>query len=238
MSNILQTVKFFLEKNNTTILTGIGIAGVITTAIMTGKATIKANDILKDEDALNDTVLEKIKIVWKCYIPPVMVGGATIGCIIGVNTINERRNAALAGLYSIAQTTFKEYQEQVVKQLGENKERKIRDEVDHEKVLKNPPDTVIFTGGNVLCYDSISGRYFQSDIEKIKKTVNEVNRRLMTEMFISLNDLYFELGLSGIKLGDDMGFNLDYSLLDMNFSSQLTEEGKPCLVLNYNVNPR
>ena len=46
------------------------------------------------------------------------------------------------------------------------------------------------------------------------------------------------IGLKPTKIGDDIGFNIDNGLLDVNFSSQLTEEGRPCLVLNYNVYPR
>ena len=45
-------------------------------------------------------------------------------------------------------------------------------------------------------------------------------------------------GLKPTKIGDDIGFNIDNGLLQVDFSSQLTEEGRPCLVLNYNVYSR
>ena len=186
------------------------------------------------------TNIDKIKVAWKCYIPAAAVGATTIGCIIGLNDAHTRKNAALAGLYSIAQTTFSQYQEKVVEILGENKERKIRDEIDKDKILNNPVGAdLIFSGtGEVLCYDSITGRYFNSEIEKIRKIINELNRRLMTEMFISLNEFYYELGLEPTKLGNDLGFNIDDGLLEIKFSSQLTKEERPCLVLNYDVHSR
>lgn len=60
----------------------------------------------------------------------------------------------------------------------------------------------------------------------------------MSEMFITINDLYYELGLSRIELGDEMGWAIDDGLIEVSFSTQLTENDEPCLVLNYNVTPK
>ena len=238
INNAFKSFGNFLLKNDTYILTILGVAGTVTTAVLAVEATPKAIRLI--EEAECETAIEKVKASWKCYIPAAAVGVTTIGCIIGLNNVHARKNAALAGLYSLAQTTFKEYQEKVVETIGENKERKVRDEVDKDKILNNPPATdIIFSGtGDVLCYDSITGRYFNSEIEKVRKIINELNRQLMTEMFIPLNEFYIDLGLKPTKIGDDIGFNIDNGLLDVNFSSQLTEEGRPCLVLNYNVYSR
>lgn len=235
INNAFKSFGGFLLKNDTYILTILGVAGTVTTAVLAVEATPKAMRLI--EEAECETAIEKVKVVWKCYIPAAAVGATTIGCIIGLNSAHTRKNAALAGLYSLAQTTFKEYQEKVVETLGENKERKVRDEIDKDRILNNPPATdVIFSGtGEVLCYDSITGRYFNSEIEKVKRIINELNRRLMTEMYISLNEFYYDLGLEPTKLGNDLGFNIDNGLLDVTFSSQLTKEGRPCLVLNYEV---
>lgn len=238
INNAFKSFGGFLLKNDTYILTILGVAGTVTTAVLAVEATPKAMRLI--EEAECETAIEKVKVVWKCYIPAAAVGATTIGCIIGLNSAHTRKNAALAGLYSLAQTTFKEYQEKVVETLGENKERKVRDAVDKDRILNNPPAAdVIFSGtGNVLCYDSITGRYFNSEIEKIRRIINELNRQLISEMFIPLNEFYIDLGLEPTKIGDDLGFNIDNGLLDVKFSSQLTEEGRPCLVLNYEVYSR
>ena len=244
INNAFKSFGNFLLKNDTYILTILGVAGTVTTAILAVEATPKAMRLIEEEEQRRHSAflptIEKIQIAWKCYIPAAAVGATTIGCIIGLNSAHTRKNAALAGLYSLAQTTFKEYQEKVVETIGENKERKVRDEVDKDRILSNPPATdIIFAGtGNVLCYDSITGRYFNSEIEKIRRIINELNRQLMTEMFIPLNEFYIDLGLKPTKIGDDIGFNIDNGLLQVDFSSQLTEEGRPCLVLNYNVYSR
>lgn len=225
----------FLEKNSVVILTGIAVGGTITTAIFASNAGIKAISIIRENNITDPK--DKIKATWKCYIPTGIIISTTVISIIGINRINNRRNAALATLYSIAQKTFKEYQDQVVKQIGSNKEQKIRDGIDRERILNNPPEekNIIFSGGDVICYDPLTGRYFQSDIEKIRKIVNELNRRLIIEMYISLNEFHNDLGLASTNLGNDLGFDIDHGLLEVNYSSQLTKDEKPCLVLNYKV---
>ena len=70
--------------------------------------------------------------------------------------------------------------------------------------------------------------------------MNDLNRRMRDEMFISLNDFYCAIDnpdLGPTKLGDMLGWNIDKGYIDLNFSSQLTTDGTPCLVLDYTVVP-
>jgi hypothetical protein len=55
---------------------------------------------------------------------------------------------------------------------------------------------------------------------------------------VSLNEFYDELGLSHIAVGDDLGWNIEKGGIDISFSTQLAEDGMPCLVVNYDVKPR
>lgn len=232
---VLKSAQIVIDKNAPELLTTVAVTGTITTALLAGKAAIEADHILQNKPD-NLPFKEGFKLVWRCYIPPVISGLTTVGVIIGLNQVHSRRNAALMGLYSIAQTAFSEYKDKVVETIGENKERKVRENIDADTVRNNPPNEVIITGsGEVLCYDKLSGRYFHSDIETIRQKINELNRSLLTDMFISLNDFYYELGLPPIDLGYEVGFNVEKSLLKVNFTSQLTKDGKPCLVLNYEV---
>lgn len=187
------------------------------------------------------TKKETVKLTWKLYLPTLAVGLTTVGCIIGANHISLRRNAALVSLYGLTEAAFKEYRSKVVETIGKSKELKVRDEIAADQVKRNPPgkNEIIFTGkGEVLCLDSLSGRYFKSDIDKIKKAVNTLNYNLRSEMFLSLNEFYDAIGLSGTSLGDQMGWDIDSGEITIDFSAQLTEGNEPCLVLNYAVEPR
>lgn len=245
LSRVQQGVKNLggvLSRNSPAILTGLGCAGVLTTAILTGRATLQASEILKMEvpdEQLPAT--EIVKLTWKVFIPPVLVGASSIACIIGANTINTRRNAALAALYSLSETAFREYKEKVVEEIGRNKELKVRDSIAQDRVTTNPvgDSTIIFTGnGEVLCYDALCDRYFKSSAEKIRQQVLELNEELRNDMWLDLNDLYYAIGLPSTKLGDQVGFDIDKGYIQVDYTGTLTPEGQPCLSIDMTVYPK
>ncbi len=234
-----------IKKHSPEILTGIGIAGMITTAVMAVRATPKALMMLEEKkrerDAEKLTPVEAVKTAWLCYLPAAVIGGVSVFCLIGASSAHVRRNTALATAYALSESALKDYQGKVVEVIGEKKEQSVRDAVAKDKIDKNPVNgrEIVMTGkGDTLCYDAISGRYFKSDIDKLKKAENELNRQMLDERYISLNDLYYEIGLSNTKMGDDLGWNIDEGLIKLRFSSHLAEDGTPCLVLDYQLAPR
>lgn len=262
LSRMINTVTSQLAKHSPELLTGLGIAGMITATVLAVKATpkaIKKMDEEKDrrtqenikaaedsgsEEAAEVSKLDPIdivKVTWKCYIPAIVTGVVSIACLIGASSVNANRNAALAAAYSLSETARMEYKDKVIETLGEKKEQEIRDKVAQDKVTNNPvrqSEVILTDRGDTLCYDAICGRYFRSDIDKIRQAVNELNKRLMSEMYISLNEFYYELGLLAVDIGEDVGWNVDDGLIDVDFSSTLAEDRTPCLVLDYRYAPR
>lgn len=243
----LQNIGGVIVKNSPAILTGLGCAGVLTTAFFTGHATLKAYELIKEEEYDRKEELptsDVIKLTWKVFIPPVLMGATSIACIIGANSINTSRNAALAALYSLSETAFREYKEKVVEQIGSQKELRVRDAVAKDRVDKNPVGdrTVIITGnGDVLCYDTLSDRYFRSSCEKIRQQVLDLGYRLRSEMWLDLNEFYDAVGLGPTKLGYQMGFDLDRTRngnIEVEYSSCLTPSGEPCLSIEATVYPK
>ncbi|MCM1363440.1 MAG: DUF6353 family protein [Ruminococcus sp.] len=243
LSQCAKKMRVSIVQHSPEILTGIGIAGMVTTVIFAVKATPKAMKILEENTPKDEklSAIEVVKLTWKYYIPTVISGVASIACIIGANAKNARKNMALATAYTLSESALKEYQEKVVETIGEKKEQSIRDEIAKDKIMANPVkdrEVIITQKGDTLCYDILSGRYFKSDIDKIKKAENQLNRRMISEMYISLNDLYYELGIPPICVGEYIGWNINSGYLDLYFTSQLTPEHEPCLVINYNVEPK
>ena len=240
-------VRFALRKNAPGILTGIGISGMLTTTILAVRATPEA--LRRIEKAKRDakqealTPLETVKAAGRCYIPAAVTGGMAAACLIGASTINGRRNAALATACSLAETSLREYRGKVVEAIGERKETGILDAIDRERVEKNPPtatNTACIEGaGQTLCYDSMFGRYFYSDIETLRRAENKLNRQMstMSEPYISLNEFYMEIGLPTVEIGDSLGWNVDKGMIELRFSSQLANGRTPCLVMSYAVAP-
>lgn len=243
LASIAKSVRTAMKKHSPEILTGIGIAGMVTTVVMAVRATPKALVLMEEKKeeygADKLTAKEMVEAAWRCYIPTAVVGIASIACLIGASSTNFHRNAALATAYTLSESTLKEYQKKVVETVGEKKEQTIRESVSNDKMNANPVREIILTekGGNTICYDVLSGRYFKSDRDKIMQAMNKLNRQMRDESYVTLNEFYYELGLDGTKMGDMLGWNIDKGYIDLNFSSHLDANGTPCLVIDYQVAP-
>ena len=249
VSKLCKDAKVMVSKRSPEILTGLGIAGMISTTVLAVQATPKALDLIaRAEDKKFDnghgnklTISEKMKVAWKPYIPAAITGIASISCIIVACSVHAKRNAAIAAAYNLSQTALTEYKEKVVETIGEKKEQAIKDNIAKDKIKKDPvsKSEVIVTGkGNTLCYDAFNSRYFYSDIDQIKRAINELNRIMLNQMYVSLNDFYDELNLKHSGNGDELGWKLDDGFIEVDFSSQLSDDGRPCLVIEYMVAPR
>lgn len=233
----------FVSDNSPTILTAMSVAGVVTTSVMAVKATPEAvRDIWDAESETTDILSpkDKVKLCWKHYVPALTMGALTIACIISANKVSTKRNAALMSLYTFTEKSLKEYQEKVVETFGESKEQKVRDDIAQDRMSNDPVSSkqvIITGGGDVLCYDTLSGRYFENNIEAIRKAQNDLNKLLLDDGYASQNEFYHLIGLPPTKLGEELGWTSE-NLLELEFSSVLADDGRPCLSINYRVEPK
>lgn len=240
----LNKIKKDISKHSPELLLGIGIAGMASSVVMAVKATPKALAIIEDEENNQNRDLkniEKMKVAWKPYIPAAISFGVSTACLLGSNSAHAKRNAILASAYHISERALTEYRDKVVEVVGEEAERGIRDAVSRDRMKTDPVSNqeVVLTGkGEVLCYDSISGRYFKSDMNELQKAENVFNKNLLSENYCPLNDFYDELGLDPIEVGDYVGWNINDGLMDLYFTTQIADNGEPCLVVNYITEPK
>ena len=240
-------LKSILVKRLPDILAGLAVTGVFTSVCTAITATPKALKLIekeKEELGVSElTVKETVKVTWKCYIPTALSAAATVTCVILGNRESNKRNAALAAAYTLSESALKTYQEKVIETIGEKKEEAVRDAiakdvVNNEKFRGVNQEIESSGKGDTLCIDSVTGRIFTHDIEKIRKAEAKLNKYLYSSMFVSLNDWFFELGLPGCEIGDQIGWNADSGPIDIQFSSQLLDDDRPCLVISYHVGPR
>ena len=248
IANFIKTTKGFLGKHSPEILTGIGITGMITSTVLAVKATPKALILIEEKREAEGMaydeklpVLEIVKTAWKPYIPATALSMVSISCLVGASTVNYKRNAALATAYTISERTLLRYRDKVIDTIGAKKEKDIREKISQDEVNEKPvPNTqvIVTSKGNVLCMDSLSGQYFRSDIDNIKKVVNELNRQITCRDYISLNEFYYELGLEPIKNGSYMGWNVYTGLIDISYDACIAKNDEPCIVINHMVAPK
>ncbi len=233
--------------NSPSLLTGLAVVGTVATAYLTGKATIKAVQLIENEQRRMDKLetshpmesLEMVKLVWTEYIPPVLACGFTIGCIIGAHTIGSRRAAAVAAAYSLSEKAYNEYRDKVVERMGDKKEQRVRDEIAQDQVDRNPVSTkeVIITGnGDVMCYESLTGRYFMSNVEAIRKAENTINKQVLDSDYASLSEFFDLIGLPATEISEEIGWNTE-RMLEVKFSTTMSEDGKPCISVSYAYGP-
>ena len=235
-------IEKLITDNSPTILTGIGVVGTVATAYLTGKASFKASKLIAADELIarpyseQNVTVRRAKLVWKEYISAASSGALTVAAIVCANRISTRRMAAMALAYSISEKKFDDFKEKAYSKLTPAKQQAVRDELAQERIDQNPPtQRVIVTGaGEVMCYDKPSDRYFKSNMEKIRKAQNDINQEVIhDDMPVSLADFYRYIGLKPTPTSAEIGFTNE-CLLEVDFSTCMTEDSQPCIVIDYN----
>jgi len=248
------------SDNATGLLTAGGVAGTVVTAVLTARATFKAAYILDQEtnrriasemepDAEDRypmmTTSEKVLKVWPQYIPPVVVGGATVTSIVMANRLNAQRVAALAAAYSLSEGRLKDFQKKIEEKItGPQKRQEFYDGYAQDQVNKHPVpsevnrEVIILDGKTVLCYDLFSGRYFNSTMENIRRAELSTNAEMYNHGYASLSYFYDELELAPTGYSDMVGWNsATTGPMELRFSTIMSPDGKPCLAFDFVTAP-
>lgn len=265
ISELLGKAETFTKRNSPIILTGLAIAGVVSTVYSAYKAGPRADKILEnyrkdmrdchpeDKETKKIIVEETAKKMIPVVAPTVIMGTTTVACIIGSHSVSSRRIAALSAAYSLSESTVKNLNSKMEEMLGEKKARAIKDSImkdklkadsEKDKKILSDGQVIIPNDGTVLCKDLYSGRLFYSNAEKINQAITKCSYDIISEMYISLNEFYDAVNspqLPRIPLGDDLGWNIDDTCdgqLPIRLSALLTEDGKPCLCIDYDIGVR
>jgi len=146
----LKILEQMTVANSPVILTAVGVAGTIATAVLTYKAATKSAHTLILEDAKRTsetpdapvlTNKDIVKLTWLNYGPPVAAGAITIGAIVMSNRISTKRAAGLAAAYTIAERAHSEYKDKIEEKFGKVKADAARAEIAQDQVDQNPPNT-------------------------------------------------------------------------------------------------
>lgn len=248
VSKFFKGAKVSMEKNAPAILIGLAILSGGTAIVLAVKDTPKALKRIEDKkretgvDKL--TPLETVKVTWPCYVPTALAFTFAAGCAVGSQSIHAKRHAALATAYKISETALVEYRDKVVETIGEKKEQTVRDKVAQEQIDKTPVNQreVIVTGkGTSLCLEPFTKRYFESDIETIRRAENKLNKKMLQSICgsTSLNDFYIEIGLDPVDeaIGYTLGWNAD-NQIDLDIRPGMTPDERPCLVIGHYNPPK
>lgn len=243
-----------LKRASPMILTILGAAGVIGTAVLAVRATpeavrrirrkaVQVNEtVVHPEDDRDLTIPETIQAAWRCYIPAVSVGLATILCIFGANGLTRRQQASIASAYALIDRTYKEYRNKVKELYGPDTDVEIGKDIakdNLEKVdLEEPED------GKRLFYDEFSGQYFERTMVEVMDAEYHLNREFILEGSVKLNDFYELLGLPRTDLGNVVGWDGEsgiafygYQWIDFEHQLVTMDDGLECYILHMEFAP-
>lgn len=246
INTAVKTVGSTINRNSPSILIALGVGGFFTTIGMAIEATGKAVDDINDY-AIKETndmgnwrsfpLKVRAEMVWPLYVPTASMALLSTAAIFLGNRIHLKRTAALASLYTLTEKTLKTYQEKVLENVGKTKAGHIHGDVVKDALNENPPteeNTYNIGGGIELCFEMSTGRYFYSDAEKIRAAINKFNKELMSENVKTLNELYFDLGLPSVELGNYVGWEVDNGLVEEIITAQVSHfNERPTLALDF-----
>lgn len=139
------------KKFSPQILTGVGVAGVVTSGVLASKATLNLAPIVEDiklgvevakdlkhtktADEYSSTQYKKDVThtylrggldIAKLYGPAVSTMTLSIVCLVSAQGIMHKRNAALVAAYKSVEQTFSEYRKRVIEEYGVDKDAELR----------------------------------------------------------------------------------------------------------------
>jgi hypothetical protein len=235
----------FLKRNSATILTCVGAAGVVATTVTAVKATPKALALLDqaaEEKGEELTTVEKVKIAGPAYIPTAILGVGTLACIFGANVLNKRGQASLMSAYALVDSSYKDYKKKVDELHGKEGGEQIRAEIAKDKYKEYPSKPM--DADKRLYYDFYSSRYFESTPLEIQKAEYEMNRVLMLDDCVSVNNWYALLDMESLEHGDDIGWttyeNMDaywQTWIDFHHEPVVMDDGLECVIVSFGQDP-
>lgn len=250
----LHKVGFKFKKHSPEILVVTGVIGVVTSTVMACKATTKVNDIVTEsketinkihdcvgkglhtsdgeeytqEVANKDLAIVYTQTAWKfvkLYGPSVLLGAASIGCMVGSNRILRKRNVALAAALTTVEKSFKDYRGRVIDRFGKDLDRELRfgikaKEIKEKVIDENGNETTVTKTVEVVDPNTAHSLYSivfcegntgwtkNAELNKVFliQQQNWANDKLRLRGYLTLNEVYEMVGAPTTAYGQIAGW--------------------------------
>jgi len=246
-----------LKKHSPEILMVTGVVGIVASTVMACKATLKAGEIVEEhkdklskveqarelvseesyskEDYNKDKLIVAVQTTVefvKLYGPAILVGAASIGCILGAHGIMRKRNLALVAAYKAIEQSFKDYRNRVIAEYGEEKDRLLKNGILQTKVFVLEIDENGKSKKSIKVTETMDpnglsqyARFFDESSINWSKTPeynlmflkcqqNYANELLRTRGHIFLNEVYDMIGIPRSQAGAIVGWTKDVAFGD------------------------
>lgn len=250
----LHKVGFKFKKHSPEILVVTGVIGIVTSTVIACKATTKVNDIVTEskktidkihdcvgkglhtsdgeeytqEVANKDLAIVYTQTAWKfvkLYGPSVLIGAASIGCMVGSNRILRKRNVALAAALTTVEKSFKDYRGRVIDRFGKDLDRELRfgikaKEIKEKVIDENGNETTVTKTVEVVDPNTAHSLYSivfcegntgwtkNAELNKVFliQQQNWANDKLRLRGYLTLNEVYEMVGAPTTAYGQIAGW--------------------------------
>jgi hypothetical protein len=148
------------QKHSPTALFAAGVVGVVTTVVLSSRATLKLEEVVEeaqeklytaktlhdsghkdysDQDYTQDVAVIYARAATKLarlYGPALIVGSVSVMALTGSHVILNRRNVALTAAYAALERGFNDYRKRVIGEFGEDKERELRHGIVSKEIVE------------------------------------------------------------------------------------------------------
>jgi hypothetical protein len=167
----------------------------------------------------------------KLYGPSVLLGAASVSCILASVNILHKRNAALAAAYTIVDSSFKEYRGRVIERFGKELDRELKynlkskeieieetvvDEDGNERVEKKTVTATVSEGVKhsafTRCFDETNPNWTKSAEQNMIFLWQQqayASRLLREKSWLTINEVYELLGFEPTAAGQVVGWVYD-----------------------------
>lgn len=245
MNNLLNKSQAFLKKHSPIILTCVGAVGTIATTVTAVKATPKAILLLDDakkEKGEELTKLETVKIAGPAYVPTAILGVSTLACIFGANMLNHRTQASIMSAYALIDNGYKDFRKKVDEVYGEEAGGQVRAGIAKDKYEES--SVKVTDNDKRLYFDYYSNRYFEAKPFDVQKAEYELNRTLMMDDGVCLNDWYKLIDIEPLEHGEDFGWSTSTNMdaywqtwIDFRHEKTTMDDGLECIIITFAQEP-
>jgi hypothetical protein len=220
----LNKLNMGIKKNSPAIFTGLGVVGLGATAYLAYKSKDKVEAVVEEVERKRDLdqpvdKLEVAKGLTEALYQPVMVGAASVTCILLAQRIQNNRIKTLIGVVAVEQARNLYFEKKYEKQNGEGSYSKFMmptEEVETVELDKKGKEKITVQEVK-MDIDKTIGQWYDESSEYVSDDhtynisyIDSVNERLQTILFqrgsLLLNEVREALGFERIRSGALLGW--------------------------------
>ena len=201
ISKVTRQVLWAMQRHSPEVLTACSVSGLVATTYLTIRGTVKAVRAVDKAQAEQEeplTTKDILKLVWKFYIPTLIVLLISATCGIASCAEAGRRAAALSSSYQAATALLEDRKAAEEEVVGKKKAEEI-DAAAAKKAVErqNPADMGIYNTkyGNLLFEDEFTGVRFRSSVEAVKDQIRDYSDAVKDRQCLDIGDLHSRWGV-------------------------------------------